>query len=215
MIQSIKEIYPITKHLLCIFHIDLNLRKKLKGKLGNKFEEFRHKFYTCRNSLCEDLFEFRWNQLIDQYSAAAKYLSDTLYINKESWAIPWIRKRFTTGAQSTQRIESINRHIHDKVDRSTSLCDLLLSIKNHVRNEEHLENFELERNAIPTIGMPMLNTRFFSQMDAVIKEFLTPVILGKQRSQMNQSVVYDANRIIEWQQLIEASNFDINFIGFL
>ena len=52
-------------------------------------------------------------------------------------------------------------------------------------------------------------------MDAVIKEFLTPVILGKQRSQMNQSVVYDANRIIEWQQLIEASNFDINFIGFL
>jgi hypothetical protein len=215
MIQSIKEIYPITKHLLCIFHIDLNLRKKLKGKLGNKFEEFRHKFYTCRNSLCEDLFEFRWNQLIDQYSAAAKYLSDTLYINKESWAIPWIRKRFTTGAQSTQRIESINRHIHDKVDRSTSLCDLLLSIKDHVRNEEHLENFELERNAIPTIGMPMLNTRFFSQMDAVIKEFLTPVILGKQRSQMNQSVVYDANRIIEWQQLIEASNFDINFIGFL
>lgn len=116
MIQSIKEIYVNTKHLLCIFHIDLNLRKKLKGKLGNKFEEFRHKFYICRNSLCEDLFELRWNQLIDQYPAAAKYLSDTLYINKESWAIPWIHKRFTTGAQSTQRIESINRHIHDKVD---------------------------------------------------------------------------------------------------
>ncbi len=88
MIQSIKEIYPNTKHLLCIFHIDLNLRKKLKGKLGNKFEEFRHKFYTCRNSLCEDLFELRWNQLINQYPVAAKYLSDTLYINKESWAIP-------------------------------------------------------------------------------------------------------------------------------
>src|SRR6266542_42601 len=86
MIQSIKEIYPNTKHLLCIFHINLNLQKKLKGKLGNKFEEFRHKFYTCRNSLCEDLFELRWNQLINQYPVAAKYLSDTLYINKESWA---------------------------------------------------------------------------------------------------------------------------------
>jgi hypothetical protein len=116
MIQSIKEIYPDTKHLLCIFHIDLNLRKKLKGKLGDKFEEFRHKFYTCRNSLCEDLFESRWNQLINQYPAATKYLSDTLYVNKESWAIPWIHRRFTTGAQSTQRIESINKHIHDKVD---------------------------------------------------------------------------------------------------
>ncbi|CAB4475193.1 unnamed protein product [Rhizophagus irregularis] len=95
-----------------------------------------------------------YNQLIDQYPAAAKYLSDTLYINKKkSWAIPWIHKRFTTEAQSTQRIESINRHIHDKVNRATSLYDLLLNIKDHVRNEEHFEYFELERNAIPQLSV--------------------------------------------------------------
>jgi hypothetical protein len=85
----------------------------------------------------------------------------------------------------------------------------LHSIKDHVRNEEHLEKFEVERNALPTIGMPMLNERFFSQMDAVIKNFLTPVILGKQRSQMNESVCYDTNRITEFQHLIEVSNFDV------
>ncbi|CAB5356924.1 unnamed protein product [Rhizophagus irregularis] len=142
---------------------------------------------------------------IEKYviQAAAKYLSDTLYINKESWAISWIHKRFTTGAQSTQRIESINRHIHDKVDQATSLYDLLLSIKDHVRNEEHFEYFEFERNAIPTIGMPMLNTRFFGSVDNVMKVFLTPIMLGKQRSQMNQSVCYDINRITEWQNLID------------
>lgn len=38
MIRSIKDIYPDSQHLLCIFHIDLNLRKKLKAKLGIKFE---------------------------------------------------------------------------------------------------------------------------------------------------------------------------------
>ncbi|PKC55963.1 hypothetical protein RhiirA1_474747 [Rhizophagus irregularis] len=109
-------------------------------------------------------------------------------------AIPWVYKQFTTGAQSTQRIESINKHIHDKVDRATSLCDLLHSIKDYVKNKEHLEKFEIERNALPKVGMPMLNTRFFGQMDAVIKDFLTLVMLGKQRSQMNQSVCYDANQ---------------------
>ena len=92
MIHAIKEIYPNTQHLLCIFHIDLNLRKKLKGKLGKQFEEFRHKFYICRNSLCEELFECRWNQLVNQYSVVAKYLTETLYAKKESWGIPWIRK---------------------------------------------------------------------------------------------------------------------------
>jgi hypothetical protein len=205
MIQSIREIYPNTYHMLCIFHIDLNLRKKLKGKLGSKFEEFHQKFYTCRNSLCEDLFELRWNQLIDQYPIAAKYLSDTLYLNKESWAIPWIHNRFTTGAQSTQRIKSINKCVHEKVDRSTSLRDLLLKINDHVSNDEHLKKFEIERNALPTIGMPMFNTRFFGIVDNIMKAFLTPIMLGKQRSEMNKSVCYDINRTTEWQNLIDVS----------
>ena len=77
------------------------------------------------------------------------------------------------------------------------LWDLLLSIKDYIRNEEHLEYFELERNAIPTIGISMLNTRFFSSVDNIMKAFLTSVMLGKQRSQMNQSVCYNINRITE------------------
>jgi hypothetical protein len=205
IIRSVKEIYPDTHHMLCIFHIDLNLRKKLKPKLGNMFEEFRKKFYSCRNSLCENLFETRWKQLLAQYPAASKYLSDVLYVNKESWAIPWIRRRFTTGVQSTQRIESINKQVHDKVDRTTSLCNLLFNMKDYVQNKEHFEQFETERNALPTIGMPMLNTRFFCQIDTILKDFLTPVLLGKQRSQMNQSVCYDVTRITDWQRLIEVS----------
>ncbi len=62
--------------MLCIFHIDLNLRKKLKGKLESQFEGFRHKFYAYQNFLCKELFKHHWNQLIDQYPAAAKYLVD-------------------------------------------------------------------------------------------------------------------------------------------
>ena len=44
----------------------------------------------------------------------------------------------------------------------------------------------------------MLNTRFFGQVDDIIKTFLTSVMLGKQRSQMNQSVCYNVNQITEW-----------------
>ena len=88
------------------------------------------------------------------------------------------------------------------------------SIKDYVKNEEHFEKFEIKCNALPKVGMPMLNTRFFGQVDAIIKDFLTPVMLGKQRSQMNESVCYDANRIIEWKQLMEVSNFNIE-LGFV
>ncbi|PKY58326.1 hypothetical protein RhiirA4_480149 [Rhizophagus irregularis] len=84
IIGTIKEIHLNTNHLLCIFYIDLNLCKKLKSKLGVCFEEFRNKFYACQNSLCKELFESRWTQLINQYLKSAKYMSNTLYVNKES-----------------------------------------------------------------------------------------------------------------------------------
>jgi len=51
----------------------------------------------------------------------------------------------------------------------------------------------------------MLNARFFGSVDDIMKDFLTPVTLGKQRSQINQSVCYDINRITEWQSLIDVS----------
>ena len=93
--------------------------------------------------------------------------------------------------------------MHSKVDHSTSLCNLLVSINDHIKNDKHFKQFEVKRNALPTIGMLMLNTRFFSQVDAIIKEFLTPTILGKQRGQMNQSVCYDISQITDWRHLME------------
>ena len=132
-------------------------------------------------------------------------MTETLYISKESWAISWIHNQFTAGVQSTQRIESINKQIHVKVDWSTSLCDLVDKINDYVMGEEHFEKFEIERNALPSVGLPMLCNRFFGRADDIIKQYLTPIILGKQRSQMNQSVCYDINCIMDWQQLLEVS----------
>lgn len=49
LISAVQKTYPDIQHLHCIFHIDLNLRKKLKGKLHEQFEPFRSKFSAMRN----------------------------------------------------------------------------------------------------------------------------------------------------------------------
>lgn len=202
MIGAIKNVFSQTRHFLCIFHIDLNLRKKLKGKLGKHFEEFRKEFYVCCNSLSQQLFEIRWSLLVKKYSIIESYLSGVLYNNKESWATAWISKCFTAGIQSTQRIESINNHIHNKVDRTTSLCDLLHGINDQINNEELFERFEAQRNAIPTVGLPMIYTQFFSQVDEMIKVYLNSIIFAKQRNQMNESLCYDVHLITQYQDII-------------
>ena len=65
------------------------------------------------------------------------------------------------------------------MDRATSLCDLLHSIKDRVTNDEHLEKFDIERNALPMIGLLALNERFFVQVDNILKKFLMSVMLEK------------------------------------
>ncbi|EXX50941.1 hypothetical protein RirG_266000 [Rhizophagus irregularis DAOM 197198w] len=85
----------------------------------------------------------------------------------------------------------------------------IININDHVNNDKHLKKFEVERNnVLLTINLPMLNTRFFDQVDIIIKEFLTPIMLRKQKEQMNQSVCYDINQITEWHHLIKVETDD-------
>ncbi|CAG8750049.1 22638_t:CDS:2 [Cetraspora pellucida] len=56
---------------------------------------------------------------------------------------------------------------------------------------------------LPSVGLPMLNSRFFSQVDDILKKFLTLIMLGKQRDQINASVCYDVIQVYNWHSLIE------------
>ncbi|CAG8781462.1 14819_t:CDS:2, partial [Cetraspora pellucida] len=134
-----------------------------------------------------------------------KWIYETLL--EETSVISMIYKQFTEGIQSTQRVESINMHIHKKVDHATSLYNLLINLKDYENQEEHLMKFEIQRNMLPSVGLPMLNSCFFSQVNDILKKFLTPIMLGKQRDQMNASVCYDFIQVYNWHSLIEK---DIN-----
>ncbi|CAB4489898.1 unnamed protein product [Rhizophagus irregularis] len=55
MANAISSVYPMTKHNLCIFHIDLNLKKNLRPKLGTQnFNEFRTQQTESLNRLLKD-----------------------------------------------------------------------------------------------------------------------------------------------------------------
>jgi len=108
LISAIRKNYPETQHFHCIFHIDLNLRKKLKGKLHDQFEPFRAKFLKIRNSLCHKKFEIEWKALISKFPACEQYLTRVLYPCKSNWASYTVNRNFTAGIQSTQRVEVTN-----------------------------------------------------------------------------------------------------------
>ncbi|EXX71211.1 protein FAR1-RELATED SEQUENCE 11-like [Rhizophagus irregularis DAOM 181602=DAOM 197198] len=76
--------FPNSYHAHCIYHIEQNLPKNLKGKLGQHYSDFIKNFYKCRNSLCEALFIARWNDLLEKFPLAKDYLLRVLWPSKKS-----------------------------------------------------------------------------------------------------------------------------------
>ncbi|GES75259.1 hypothetical protein GLOIN_2v1476734 [Rhizophagus clarus] len=134
----------------------LNLRKKLKGKLHDQFEPFHAKFLAM---------------------SCKQYLTKVLYPCKNSWASFAINRNFTAGIQSTQRVEVTNRIVKEKLN---SEC----------------------KNEIPTRGIPSIMDEYFPNLDKILREYLTPQILQKQRDQMAQSLCYDTVLIEDWKPLL-------------
>src|SRR3954453_12137189 len=52
--------FPDAIHMHCIWHIEQNLPKQLKGKLGSNYNNFMKDFYKARNSLTEEQFNERY-----------------------------------------------------------------------------------------------------------------------------------------------------------
>src|SRR5207247_2401452 len=82
-------------------------------------------FLKARNSLCIDVFEQRFQALLEKYPNAYDYLQSTIYSTRQSWACSFINRIFTAGMQSTQRVESINALIHKVVASSSSMTDVI------------------------------------------------------------------------------------------
>ena len=60
--------YSETHHLLCIYHISENVKKKAKSKLHGKIvKSFVEDFYHMRNSYNEYQFEARYNEMLIKY----------------------------------------------------------------------------------------------------------------------------------------------------
>ena len=80
MVTAIQVIYPETRHLLCIYHIVENVKKKTKSKLhGEMIKSFVEDFYHMRNSYNQCQFEVRYNEMLIKYEQYRSYLEKKLY----------------------------------------------------------------------------------------------------------------------------------------
>jgi len=75
IIAAVQVVYPQTRHLLCIYHLLENVKKKAKSKLrGESASSFVTDFYTMRNSYSEDQFDTKYKEMLTKYEPCHPYL---------------------------------------------------------------------------------------------------------------------------------------------
>ena len=191
MIAAVQVVYPETRHLLCIYHIAENVKKKARSKLhGEMVNSFVKDFYHMRNSYNQYQFESRYNEMLIKYEKCRSYLEKKLYPNHKSWARYSIAKIFMAGVESTQRVESLNGVLKKHVHRGTLLKELVIEIENELNKEEQYNRIRDYYGSNPSVGLPSTYGTIFKDIDSVLKDSLAPIPLSLQRAQMKQALLY-------------------------
>ncbi|CAG8743116.1 7626_t:CDS:2, partial [Racocetra fulgida] len=196
MISAINLEFSDSIHCLCIFHLDLNLKKNLRNKLSSiEFKEFREAFFKCRNILVSSVFESQWESLKVEYPSISGYIKRQLDPFKHKWAICYTNNQFTAGANSTQRVESFNRKIHDCVRSSSSLLELTKEIQDLLDKEAEYVRVEEYKEQIPMIGLPTISKTYFNSIETVVSRSLLPAMVFVVCKQMQECFYYDCFRM--------------------
>ncbi|CAG8572858.1 11974_t:CDS:2, partial [Gigaspora rosea] len=128
----------------------------------------------------------------------------------------YVTKGNMAGAQSTQRIEVMNKLIKDGVKATSSLHNLHDHIQNLLDNKARLARHNRYLNSIPTHQVPLIVESIFPKVFEILRSYLTPHILAVQQQQIIESLLYKVQlrQNDDIQALQEATQLDYDS-GFL
>ena len=121
---AVGSVWPKSFHGWCLWHIYVNIQKNLGSRLGSDMRNFLQQFRHVQRQLTRNLFDNAYQQLKQDFPAAAPYLDNALTPHVQNWAA-WALQTFTAGGETTQRGEGLNRHLKRSLDAQSSLRKVL------------------------------------------------------------------------------------------
>ena len=132
---------------------------------------------------------------METFPNAHEYLHNPIYSTRHSWACAFIRRIFTAGMQSTQRVESINAIIHKALSSSSTMADVVEALDSRMQKEAINKDFLSWKYKSVTYHQPFVVNNFFSNINNVIQKNFSPRIVTEIQKQMCESVLYRCENI--------------------
>ncbi|ESQ47733.1 hypothetical protein EUTSA_v10022007mg, partial [Eutrema salsugineum] len=130
MANAIVNVFPETKHRLCVWHIYQNAAKKL-SHVFHGAEQFATDFGKCvYDHEEEEDWLLAWHDMLKKHKLTEDKWLKNLFEVREKWAMVYGRQTFTADMVSTQRSESMNNILKKYLRHS---YDLLSFFKQYER----------------------------------------------------------------------------------
>lgn len=154
LINALQEVFPASRHLLCIWHVEKNILKNCKKYITadnvhdptlTAQEKIRYSAEMWRIFLSEwnkvvyagteDDFNSQWVALKSQYMSFPQviaYIDDSWMPWREHWAAAWTNKTFHLFERATSRVEAAHRHVKRTLDCQSGIPEVIQSVSNLV-----------------------------------------------------------------------------------
>lgn len=112
MNRAIQNVFPDTKHRLCCWHLERNLRKKILSSLGGiSYKIVRKTFWKlAKYDLGEEFYESEMQQLLTLCAGKESAIQAINHLHQQrvKWVKSFNRSLFCMDQSSTSRAESVN-----------------------------------------------------------------------------------------------------------
>ncbi|XP_057463782.1 protein FAR1-RELATED SEQUENCE 6-like isoform X2 [Actinidia eriantha] len=136
---AIAEVFPQTRHRLCLWHIMEKIPKKLSGYSSYESIEsaLRNAVY---DSITPNEFEDSWREMIEKYDLENNDWLQNLYNDRYRWIPAHVKDTFWAGMSTTQRNESMNAFFDGYVNSKTTLKQFIEQYDSALRSKVEKEN---------------------------------------------------------------------------
>ncbi|XP_021759428.1 protein FAR1-RELATED SEQUENCE 5-like [Chenopodium quinoa] len=145
---GIRNIFPSTvHHRLCVWHLEQNSKKHI-GAL-RALEGFTDLFgYLLKYCETPAEFEYFWKRMCDKYKCENDDWLCDLYKIKEMWCPAYSKKYWYGGILSSQRSETTNKSVSQRLNKTQGLCDfyhVFLDVISEWRSKEGARDYNTLR----------------------------------------------------------------------
>lgn len=146
---TFRAVLPGVPRILCVHHINENIKSHLMGQLGStdRWTAFKRSWWRLVLDMVDETeFEREWCQLMAAYPESRSYLTQWVYPDRRLWCRVWTRQYVTFGALTTQRSESANSALKRFLKSNATLETLFRTILKIVQSWTTSRDDSIERN---------------------------------------------------------------------